>query len=298
MTSSEGGGLRAYAALLRRPYVARFLLGGVIIQFPYAMVNMALLIGARDVYGSYSSAGVATAVMSIAGAVIGPTIGRLIDRHGQSRIASLVGAFWIASILGLGLVLVLGLPYWALLLVVVMLGASVPGGSLIRARWRVALRSEPGSNGLVVLPREVVNALCGGLAFDAGVGSVVIVGVEPVRVGGFAFGFAGVGARVGPFGEQGPVEAFDLPVRLGAVGPGVPVFHRVCERPVEHVRPVAGPVVGEHFAHTDPRFGEESSRPLPKARGRRLGLIVEDLGVDQTRVIVDRVVQVPVAARP
>lgn len=94
MTSSEGGGLRAYAALLRRPHVARFLLGGVIMQFPYAMVNMALLIGARDVYGSYSSAGVAAAVMSIAGAVIGPTIGRLIDRHGQSRIASLVGAFW------------------------------------------------------------------------------------------------------------------------------------------------------------------------------------------------------------
>lgn len=95
----SGGGLRVYAALLRRPHVAPFLLGGVIIQFPYAMVNMALLIGARDVYGSYSSAGVAAAVMSVAGAIIGPTIGRLIDRHGQSRIASLVGAFWITSIL-------------------------------------------------------------------------------------------------------------------------------------------------------------------------------------------------------
>lgn len=41
MTSSEGGGLHAYAALLCRPHVARFLLGGVIIQFPYAMVNCA-----------------------------------------------------------------------------------------------------------------------------------------------------------------------------------------------------------------------------------------------------------------
>lgn len=59
MTSSEGGGLRVYAALLRRPRVARFLLGGVIVQFPYGMVNMALLIGARDGYGSYSSAGFA-----------------------------------------------------------------------------------------------------------------------------------------------------------------------------------------------------------------------------------------------
>ncbi len=55
----------------------------------------------------------------------------------------------------------------------------------------------------------------GGETFDAGVGSVVIVGVEPRHVGGFAFGFAGVGARVGPFGCEGPIEAFDLPRSFG-----------------------------------------------------------------------------------
>ena len=145
MTSSEGGGLHAYAALLCRPHVARFLLGGVIIQFPYAMVNMALLIGARDGYGSYSSAGVAAAVMSIAGALFGPNVGRAIDKWGQKRVATAVGAFWLASIALLGLVLVLRPPYWVLVAVVVMLGVSVPGGSLIRARWRVALRSDPGA---------------------------------------------------------------------------------------------------------------------------------------------------------
>lgn len=68
MTSSEGGGLHAYAALLRRPHVARFLLGGVIIQFPYAMVNMALLIGARDGFGTvvgFALAALALAVVSM-----------------------------------------------------------------------------------------------------------------------------------------------------------------------------------------------------------------------------------------
>lgn len=143
--NGERGGLGIYRALLVRPHVARFLLGGVIVQFPYAMVNMALLIGARDGYGSYSSAGVAAATMSIAGAVIGPNIGRAIDRHGQSRVGSLVGAFWIASICALAAVLVLRPPYWVLVGVVIALGASVPGGSLIRARWRVALKSEPGA---------------------------------------------------------------------------------------------------------------------------------------------------------
>lgn len=134
-----------YRTLLSRPHVARFLLGGVIVQFPYAMVNMALLIGARDGYGTYSSAGVAAAIMSIAGAFIGPNIGRLIDRYGQRRIASIVGGFWILSIIALALVLSLKPPYWVLIAVVIALGASVPGGSLIRARWRIALREEPGA---------------------------------------------------------------------------------------------------------------------------------------------------------
>lgn len=142
MTRGEAGGLRIYAALLRRPHVARFLLGGVLVQFPYAMVNMALLIGARDGYGSYSSAGLAAAVMSIAGAFFGPNVGRAIDRWGQKHVVGVIGAFWVFSIAVLGLVLVLRPPYWALVAVVVMLGISVPGGSLIRARWREALREE------------------------------------------------------------------------------------------------------------------------------------------------------------
>ena len=74
MTRGEAGGLRIYAALLRRPHVARFLLGGVLVQFPYAMVNMALLIGARDGYGSYSSAGLAAAVIG-AGLLVGLALG-------------------------------------------------------------------------------------------------------------------------------------------------------------------------------------------------------------------------------
>ena len=55
---------------------------------------------------------------------------------------------------------------------------------------------------LAVLPREVVNAAGGGLAVQGGVGSVVVVVVEPGLVGGFALGLAGVGVGVG-FGVFG-----------------------------------------------------------------------------------------------
>jgi hypothetical protein len=42
---------------------------------------------------------------------------------------------------------------------------------------------------LGVIPTEVMNAADGGLASDAGMGSVVIVVVEPGIVGGCALGF-------------------------------------------------------------------------------------------------------------
>lgn len=56
------------------------------------------------------------------------------------------------------------------------------------------------------------------MAADAGVGSVVMVVMEPARVLGGAGLVAEVGRGVGPFGGEGAVEALDLPVGLGPVG--------------------------------------------------------------------------------
>ena len=47
-----------------------------------------------------------------------------------------------------------------------------------------------------------MNAVGGGLAVQGGVGSVVVVVVEPGLVGGFALGLAGVGVGVGPLEGQ------------------------------------------------------------------------------------------------
>ena len=81
---------------------------------------------------------------------------------------------------------------------------------------------------LVVLPCEVVNAVGGGLAVQGGVGSVVVVAVEPGLVGGFALGLVGVGVGVGPLEGQSAVEALDLAVGLGPVGAGVAVLDAGC----------------------------------------------------------------------
>ena len=59
-----------------------------------------------------------------------------------------------------------------------------------------------------------------GVCADAGVGSVMIVVMQPIRVGRGAVCLGLVGVRVGPFGGQGAVEAFDFPVGLWSVGAG------------------------------------------------------------------------------
>ena len=51
-----------------------------------------------------------------------------------------------------------------------------------------------------------------------------VVVVEPVRQGLGPLGVAGVGAAVGPFGEQGAVEPLDLAVLPGAVRLDEPVL--------------------------------------------------------------------------
>jgi hypothetical protein len=101
------------------------------------------------------------------------------------------------------------------------------GGPLIdtlqRSRVELTVTSHPTTDyvyDLVVLPREVGDAAGGWLALERGVSAVVIVGVEPLRVCVASFGLGSVGLRVGPFIEQGPVEALDLAVGLGPVGAG------------------------------------------------------------------------------
>ena len=74
-----------------------------------------------------------------------------------------------------------------------------------------------------------------GLAADPGVGSVVIVVMQPGLVGRGSLCFAGVGLGVGPFGGEGAVEAFDLSVGLWPIRLCPLVLHAVAERVRERV---------------------------------------------------------------
>src|SRR5699024_9406413 len=65
---------------------------------------------------------------------------------------------------------------------------------------------------LAVVPTEVGYAAGWWVALQRGVAAVMIIGVEEGGELCEALGFAGVGARVGPFLFQGAVEPLDLAV--------------------------------------------------------------------------------------
>ena len=75
-----------YADILGRPAVPRLLAAAVIGRMPIGMGALALFLLVRGAGGSYSAAGLAVSASTVAGCVGAPLLGRLVDRHGQTRV--------------------------------------------------------------------------------------------------------------------------------------------------------------------------------------------------------------------
>src|SRR5699024_4283433 len=126
---------------------------------------------------------------------------------------------------------------------------------------------------LGVVPTEVGYAAGWWVALQRGVAAVMIIGVEEGGELCEALGFAGVGARVGPFLFQGAVEPLDLAVGLGPVGAGAVVGDLLAQGGGGGLGPVSGPVVGQHPFDDDPARGEVVIGTVPERGGGVVGLI-------------------------
>src|SRR5699024_907822 len=138
---------------------------------------------------------------------------------------------------------------------------------------------------LGVVPTEVGYAAGWWVALQRGVAAVMIIGVEEGGELCEALGFAGVGARVGPFLFQGAVEPLDLAVGLGPVGAGAVVRDLLAQGGGGGLGPVGGPVVGQHPFDDDPARGEGVIGTVPERGGGLLGLIGVDHAVGQPGVV-------------
>ena len=128
-----------YRPLLRTPGAAAFFLTATAGRVGIAMTGLGLvwLLHART--GSYGTAGLATAGFSLAEALIGPHLARLVDRFGQTRVLPFSLLAHGAAIAG---VLVSTTPA-ASIIAATCAGAAVPQlGALSAARWAHLLRGD------------------------------------------------------------------------------------------------------------------------------------------------------------
>src|SRR5215468_6947292 len=125
---------------------------------------------------------------------------------------------------------------------------------------------------------------------------MMVVDVQPAGQGSAAGSFAGVGLGVGPFAEQGAVEALRFAVGLGSVGTSTAVSAgRFGHGGRPDPRPVAGAVVGQDAVDLD-AHGREPGRGAAPEPGCGVPLLVGmDLAVGQAGVVVDGGVDVAVA---
>ena len=135
--------LSAYAPLFRVPGALPFIAGTTLSRTGGAMFGVAVIVMLSERRGSFGVAGAVSAVGLAVLAVAGPVIGRLIDKHGQRRIAL---PFVVVSAACGFTVVVLSwrdAPAWTLFLFYGLSAVLPEPGPMSRARWAHIFRDEP-----------------------------------------------------------------------------------------------------------------------------------------------------------
>ena len=135
--------LSAYAPLFRVPGATRFIAGTALSRTGGAMFGVAVIVMLSERRGSFGLAGAVSAVGLAVLAVAGPVLGRLIDKHGQRRVA--LPFVVLSAVCGLGVALMSwrDAPAWTLFLLYGLSAVLPEPGPMSRARWAHIFRDDP-----------------------------------------------------------------------------------------------------------------------------------------------------------
>ncbi|WP_371792009.1 MFS transporter [Streptomyces sp. NBC_01471] len=158
--TAGGGPLAPYRRLLATPGARAFTAGNLLARLPMGMFSVSAVIMIAGSRGSYALAGAVTATGLAATAVVGPWTARLVDRHGQSRVA--VPATLLAALGSLALLLCVryDAPDWTLFAAYAATATTPNTGGMSRARWSHLHRGDPDTLHIANSFEQAVDELC------------------------------------------------------------------------------------------------------------------------------------------
>ncbi|MBV7476025.1 MFS transporter [Pseudomonas sp. PDM31] len=132
-----------YRELLTTPGVMGLVIASSIARLPHAMIGIGIITMLVQHTGLYWLAGAVAGTFTLANALIGPRVSKLVDQRGQSRVLPLVTAFSVGMLLALILAVYMSAPAVLLFILAALAGAMPSMPAMIRARWTQLFRGKP-----------------------------------------------------------------------------------------------------------------------------------------------------------
>ncbi|MFG2295277.1 MFS transporter [Streptomyces sp. NPDC048603] len=149
-----------YRRLLATPGARGFTAGNLIARLPIGMFGVSAVMMIAGQRGSYALAGAVTATGLAATALVGPWTARLIDRHGQARIALPATLVAVLGCLSLVLCVRTGAPAWTLFASYAAMATTPNIGGMSRARWTHLLREDPDARHTAMSFEQAADEAC------------------------------------------------------------------------------------------------------------------------------------------
>ncbi|MFJ7284589.1 MFS transporter [Pseudomonas sp. NPDC099000] len=132
-----------YRELLATPGVTGLVVASSIARLPQAMIGIGIIIMLVQQTGLYWLAGSVAGTFTLANAMFGPQVSKLVDRRGQSRVLPLMTAFSVGMLLALILAVYMKAPPVLLFILAALAGTMPSMPAMIRARWSQLFRGKP-----------------------------------------------------------------------------------------------------------------------------------------------------------
>ncbi|MGW8465753.1 MFS transporter [Pseudomonas sp. CLCA07] len=132
-----------YRELLTTPGVMGLVIASSIARLPQAMIGIGIITMLVQQTGLYWLAGSVAGTFTLANALIGPQISKLVDQRGQSRVLPFVTAFSIGMLLALIIAVYVRAPTLLLFILAALAGTMPSMPAMIRARWTQLFRGKP-----------------------------------------------------------------------------------------------------------------------------------------------------------